>query len=282
MQKHNQIIENPPKYKTSLTKATYKVTIQQKTVGLSKTTNSSVQYNLQVEKNGELNYNTWKKSNFILNNSKNTVKMDSLYLKIAAPLNDLEFSVDKYKNIAEIDNYKTVLTNWKKQKQVIFKEYTGEILDALVQKMTNKLLDSDTLKQTLNRDLVLQLFLTSTLNDYLVYYGERKDTIHYKGLIDTVSLPFKRTTTLGLKGKALELQSKAILNTQKIDTEKITNYFKNKIAGFDIQNLQATIKSDLQLNYDTIWIEAATITHSIWIADTNYEKEIVVTLKKLK
>ncbi|WP_422090033.1 hypothetical protein [Tenacibaculum ovolyticum] len=282
MQKHNQIIENPPKYKASLTKATYEVTIQQKTVGLSKTTSNSIQYNLQVEKSGDLNYSTWKKSGFILNNSKNTVKMDSLYLKIAAPLNDLEFSVNKYNDIAEIANYKILLDNWNQQKQLIFKEYTGDVLEVLAQKMTDKLANYNILKQSLSNDLILQLFLNSTLNDHLIYYGERKDTIHYKGLIDTVSLPFKRTTTLGLKGKALELQSKAILNTQKIDTEKITNYFKNKIAGFDIQNLQATIKSDLQLNYDTIWIEAATITHSIWIADTNYEKEIVVTLKKLK
>lgn len=282
MQKHNQIIENPPKYKASLTKATYKVTIQQKTVGLSKTTSNSIQYNLQVEKSGDLNYSTWKKSDFILNNSKNTVKMDSLYLKIATPLNDLEFSVNKYNDIAEIANYKILLDNWNQQKQLIFKEYTGDVLEVLAQKMTDKLANYNILKQSLSNDLILQLFLNSTLNDHLVYYGESKDTIHYKGLIDTVSLPFKRTTTLGLKGKALELQSKSILNTQKIDTEKITNYFKNKIAGFDIQNLQATIKSDLQLNYDTIWIEAATITHSIWIADTNYEKEIVVTLKKLK
>ncbi|WP_028889959.1 hypothetical protein [Tenacibaculum ovolyticum] len=282
MQKHNQIIENPPKYKTSLTEVTYKVTIQQKTVGLSKTTSNSIQYNLQVEKSGDLNYSTWKKSDFILNNSKNTVKMDSLYLKIATPLNDLEFSVNKYNDIAEIANYKILLDNWNQQKQLIFKEYTGDVLEVLAQKMTDKLANYNILKQSLSNDLILQLFLNSTLNDHLIYYGERKDTIHYKGLIDTVSLPFKRTTTLGLKGKALELQSKSILNTQKIDTEKITNYFKNKIAGFDIQNLQATIKSDLQLNYDTIWIEAATITHSIWIADTNYEKEIVVTLKKLK
>ncbi|WP_271784929.1 hypothetical protein [Aquimarina algiphila] len=281
MQQYNHIITNPPRQKPTLSEAKYGIDIHQKVTGLSKTLHSTISYNLDIETNSRHSFSTWKKSNIRINDSVDTLKMDSVYLKVAEPLNDLNFGLDNNRKIKEIYNHRAILKNWKNQRSSILKQYKGDVVELLVKKMTDKLSDYDTLKKSVSRDLVLQHITGNTLNDHLIYYGSHKDNVQYSGLIDPVSLPFKRTSTLGLKNDKLHLQSKAELNIEKIDTQKVAHYFKNKVEDFDTQNLKATIISDLQLDYNSIWIEDAHITHTVWVTHSNYKKEITLAIKKI-
>lgn len=281
MQQYNHIITNPPRLRPTSTEAEYVVDVQQKITGVSKKTSSTISYNLSIAQDNQYSFSTWQKSNLRINNATETQKMDGVYLKVAQPLHDLNFRLDTNRKIKEIYNYNTLLRSWKNQRSSILKQYKGEVVALLVQKMTDRLEDYEALKKMISRDLVLQHITGNALNDHLIHYGSYKDNVQYSGLIEYVSLPFTRVSTLGLKGDKLHLTSKAELNAKNMEAKSIIRYFKDKIEDFDIQNLKATINSDLQLDYNSIWIEDAQITHSVWVVQGDYNKEITLTLKKI-
>ncbi|MCF8715335.1 hypothetical protein JM658_10895 [Joostella atrarenae] len=271
------ILENPPKRHPVSDKRTYNVSIQTSIIGVEKPVKKTITYLLDISY--ENHFFSFIKGKTTVDGAPVPTKINELYLKATESLNAIEFRCTEQGNVNELYKYRHLLKKWEQVKSIIKKEFTGASVDQLITRLDVTYNNKQTLIQRINSNIVLQTFYRSFLNDYLVYYGKSRATFNCSGILGNNLLPFASEKTLSLKNEQLYVQTDASLNKAKINTEQLEAYFKNKVEGFNLDNLEISIQDCTLLDYKSVWINQSTVTKIVQVG--NYKKQVILTLQNV-
>lgn len=275
------IIENPPKRKPSWGTLLYDVTLVTNIEGNTPSV-KTLNYTLSTHSPYEGCFEKWKKTNIKIDGSSQYKIIDEIYLKVSEITNNISFNCTEQGILTDINDYQKIVKEWDALKQRIYKSYTGVVVENILVQMENNLHNYPLLKQLLNRDLVLQHLYSSSLNDYLIYYGKSTKQCQYTGVIDTIALPYLVQETLSTtEDKQLQLEQVGTLRANAIDANKLATYLVDKVSDVKTNAFNAKMQASIILDYKTILIKQAEITHTVWLADSNYKKTQTLTLKSI-
>ncbi len=274
MKQHPYILENPPKRQPISDIQSYNVLISTTITGVEEPVKSTVEYALEI--NYGNHFFTFSKTHIVIDGSPVPNKINELYLKVAEPLNNIEFRCKENGMVKDLYKHRKLLSLWKQKKKQITKEFTGDYVDQLLQQLDMVYSDKDTLKHRFSANLVLQTFYRSFLNNYLVYYGQNETEFTSAGILGGHSLPFKGVKKLGLEGEQLYLHADVELDKEKVNGEVLNNHFKNRVATFRLEDLNMNQKYESFLDYESAWIKKSHVIQTTELG--NYRKKVVLTL----
>lgn len=270
-----------PEHRTrKVIETAYEITTEMDVHDEQITSRSSLKYDLDLRYIGGGMFTNWEKSNFYINGKKSFTKVDEIYLKVSKPVNKIDFY---YKNgmIAKVKNYKDILKEWELAKEQINLEFYGEVVRELLTRTGENYNDEQRLCQLLSRDLVLQHLYTSTeLKDDLIYTQNSKNKRKFLGVLDEIPLTYYEEQTLSKIGDQLRIKTKGQQRVQQGMNESLEKYFKFKVENFKPENLQSIIDADYIVDPDSLWINEAVIVHDVKVLDSNYHKNITLTIKR--
>lgn len=270
-----------PEHKTrKVIETAYEITTEMDMHDDQITSRSSLRYDLDLRYIGGGLFTNWEKSNFYINGKKSFTKVDEIYLKVAKPLNKLDFY---YKNgmISEVKNYKGILKEWKVVRELINLEFYGEVVRELLNRTEDNYNDEERLCKLLSRDLVLQHLYTSTeLNNDLIYTQSSKNKRKFLGVLDEIPVTYYEERTLSQIGDQLRIKTKGQQKVQPGMNDSLEKYFKYKVENFKPENLKSSIEADYIVDPDSLWINEAVVVHDVKVLDSNYKKNITLTIKR--
>ncbi len=265
------ILKNPPKnYKPIPNNITYFVSIETQVNNES----SVSTYNLEIEYSSGNEF-VLKQTNAVLNNSKIKNKIEELYTKGLAPLNNIHFFTDEKGNITTIQNYKEIVKKWQHTKEVINNEFTGDPTFVIVKQLDQTYNNEKLLNSILSNDEVLQLFFNSFINDNLIYYGESHSSSNNSSLLLSTTIPLKKKSYLTYNSPNLELNATSKLDVNDIDLALFKNKFTSTIENFDPNNLEISVETNAILDYHDLWIKKLRSEQNVTINDAYYKKKII-------
>lgn len=242
---------------------------------------SELTYDLDLTYIGGGGFKKWNKSNFRINGKSALNKIDEAYLKVSEPLNELDFYFEKGK-ITKLRNHKSILEKWEVVKDNLIEEFYGEVINNLIEKTAENYDDLDLLMEILSRDLILQHLYSSTdIDDSMIYLNSSKVKRKYLGIVSDIPLRYLECRTLSSTENQLKINTEGQLRLDEKDHPRLTNYFQTIVPDFEINNLKSTIKGEILIDPEDLWINTATIKHELAVENTNYKKTIALTIKRI-
>lgn len=207
---------------------------------IQKDKSSKVQFEAEVtiRKFPELGYYEYsiKKDNIFINKRSPKTLIEKLSVITSEVLYPLEVQTTLSNELLDIINHKEILERWKKIKEQLQREYTGNAIDLYITKFEAKLYKKYRLLHSLNHEI----FYTLLFQDIYTKYG---DTLEKKAAINFPVLGFKNPINF--------------TGTQKINKKR--TYYNTALACFEshIENgaVQATLNVENDLDGNTFLLE---------------------------
>ncbi|MCT4664956.1 MAG: hypothetical protein N4A45_06950 [Flavobacteriales bacterium] len=269
------ILSNPPKKRPKNGNERYQVKHQTRVRKEGEVSSSTLEYELDFRFSDH--FISFKKRNFLVDGNPIMEKVPEIYLHAQKTLNSIEFKCREGGNIKDIYEFQELYAKWEYQKFLIRQEFVGVSVDQIVETFERTYSNRKKIVERLNKNWVLQTFYHSFLNDYLIYYGQRRERFIAKGILGGLDLPFQGWQELGLKNQQLHLTTQAELAKDKVDDSLLQKYCKEQLQMDNCEDLSIKLTEDTLLDYQKIWILESIVKHEINIGD--YQKEVELTLK---